>query len=121
MKYLQDKLKIKEYWGLWLLLLFEVCFIFFLAMWRDKIYLQWNDNLDSNIALSKMFKDNEFWRDRQTPVPFLGGVERSILTSGYGLISIIYYIFDAQTAYWFSYVLAVFFSGGGVFSIREFS
>lgn len=110
-----NKLKIRKYWGLWILLIFEVCFILFLTMYGEKIYLQWNDNLDSNIALSKMFKDNEFWRDRQTPVPFLGGVERSILTSGYNLTSVICCIFDIHTAFWFGYILAVLFSGGGCF------
>lgn len=70
---LNNKLKIKQYWGLWFLLFAEICFIIFLIIFGDKICLQWNDNLDSNMVLNKMFRDNKFWRDRQTPVPMLGG------------------------------------------------
>lgn len=109
------KLKFQQYWGLWILLFIEICFILFLVLFGDKIYLQWNDNLDSNMALNKMFRDNRFWYDRETPVPMLGGIERSILTSGYNFTSIVYYVFDTQIAFWLLYVLAVAFSGTGCF------
>lgn len=119
MKSLRDmwsiRLRIKQCWGLWALLLFEIGFIVFLTIWGDKIYLQWNDNFDFSIVQAKMFKDNEFWRDRHTPVPFLGGIDRSIFVSDYNLTSLLYYIFDTQIAYWACHVIAVFFSGGGVF------
>ncbi len=113
------KLKLQQCWGLWFLLFVEIGFIFFLAMYGDKIYLPWNDNLDSNMALNKMFRDNKFWRDRQTPVPMLGGIDRFILTSGYNFTNIIYYLFDTQIAFWILYVLAVAFSGTGFFLLGK--
>lgn len=118
-------LKIREYWGLWILLFCEICFLIFLAIYGNKLFLQWNDNLDSNMALNKIFRENQFWRDRETPVPILGGIDRSILNSGYNLTSMVYYIFDTQMAFWACYILAVAFSGGGCFllgsSIKKFT
>lgn len=108
-----NKLKIGQYWGLWILLLLEIVFIVVLLMFSDKIYLQWNDNLDFNIAHAKMFRDNALWRDRQKPVPFLGGIDRSIFVSDYNLTSLLYYVFDPQFAYWACHGMALIFSGGG--------
>lgn len=113
------KIKMQQYWGLYFLLCIEICFVLFLVINGDQIYLQWNDNLDSNMALNKMFRDNRFWCDRQTPVPMLGGIDRSILTSGYNFTSIVYYVFDTQIAFWILYVLSVALSGTGCFFLGK--
>jgi len=76
---------LKKHYGIFFLICVEFAFIFIFALFGDKLYVAINDNLDSNIALYKMFRDNNCWIDRTTPLPFLGGISRDLLTCGYSL------------------------------------
>ncbi len=107
----------KENYGISALILVELCFLFVVIFFSDKIYIAINDNLDSNIPLFKIFRDNQFWKDRTTPIPMLGGIDRSILTSGYSLNHLVYYVFDTKIAYWVNYIIALAFSGIGFFCL----
>ena len=109
----------KENYGISTLIIVELCFLFVVIFFSDKIYVAINDNLDANVSLYKMFRDNHFWKDRTTPVPMLGGVDRSILTSGYSLNSLIYYLFDTNIAYWVNYIVALAFSGTGFYCLGK--
>lgn len=120
---LWNRLKMKKYYGLWLLVLAECIFTSILLLWGDKLYIAPNDCLDSNVSLYKMFKDIGAWTDRKTPIPMLGGMDRSVLSIGYNLCNILYWIFDVQVAFWLSYIVALAFSGTGFYllgnSIRK--
>ena len=83
----------------------------------DRLYVQINDNLDSNIPLLKMFRDNNCWIDRTTPIPMLGGVSRDILNCSYTLNYLIYWFFDTKFAYWLNYVAAIALSGVGFYCL----
>lgn len=120
---LWNQLKMKKYYGIWLLVLAESLFILILLLWGDRLIIAPNDCLDSNISLYKMFKDIGAWTNRSEPIPMLGGVDRSILSCGYDLGYILYWIFDTQIAFWLNYVVALALSGTGFYffgnSIRK--
>ena len=90
---------LKKYYGFLLLIAVELFFIFIFSFFGDKLYFAVNDNLDSNIALMKVFRDNNCWIDRTSPIPILGGVEREVLNCGHTIAYINYWLFDTQTAY----------------------
>ena len=106
---------IKKYYGIVFMVVVEVVIAFICIFFGDKLYIAVNDNLDSNIVLMKMFKDNNCWLDRTTPLPFLGGLSRDILTCGYTLQYINYWIFDTQFAYWFNFLEAIAISAMGFY------
>lgn len=62
---LWSRLKMKKYYGLWLLVLAECIWVFVLLLWSDELYIVPNDCLDSNVSLYKMFKDIGAWTDRK--------------------------------------------------------
>ena len=93
----------------------EAVLAFFLIFFGDKMYVAINDNLDSNVVLMKIFRDNNCWIDRTTPLPFLGGLSRDLLTCGYTLQYINYWIFDTQFAYWFNFLEAIAISAMGFY------
>ena len=95
---------LKKYYGFLLLIAVELFFIFIFAFFGDKLYFAVNDNLDSNIALMKVFRDNNCWIDRTSPIPILGGVEREVLNCGYTIAYINYWLFDTQTAYFLNFI-----------------
>lgn len=75
---MKDKLgmllsSIRRYYGLYILMIVELLCVGFLVLCHDDIYIAINDNLDSNVALLKVFKDNNMWKERSEPVPILGG------------------------------------------------
>lgn len=109
--------KMKKYYGLCLLILTEILFILVVLLWGDKLYVQINDNLDSNVSLFKMYRDNNCWTDRTTPIPMLGGVGRDVLNCSYTLNYLIYWFFDTEIAYWLNYVVAIALSGSGFYCL----
>jgi len=108
---------IKRYYGLCTLAIVELCAIVALIIWGDYIYLAVNDCLDSNLALYKMYKDYSLWTDLSSSIPFLGGLDRSILNPGYTISMISYFLFDTQTAFWINYLVAILLSGVGFFCL----
>ena len=108
---------LKKHYGIFFLICVEFAFIFIFALFGDKLYVAINDNLDSNIALYKMFRDNNCWIDRTTPLPFLGGISRDLLTCGYSLPELNYWFFDTQYAYWINYIEAIAISAIGFYCI----
>lgn len=109
--------KFRKHYGKYIATMW-ICFIIFVILSNGKnILLPINDNLDSNISLAKMYHDNNMWVDRETPVPFLGGISREILTCGYSLSSLLDCFFSIDTAYAIRYVLHIFFSVSGFYYI----
>ena len=106
---------IKKHYGVLFLIATEAVLAFFLIFFGDKMYVAINDNLDSNVVLMKIFRDNNCWIDRTTPLPFLGGLSRDLLTCGYTLQYINYWIFDTQFAYWFNFLEAIAISAMGFY------
>ena len=98
---------LKKYYGFLLLIAVELFFIFIFSFFGDKLYFAVNDNLDSNIALMKVFRDNNCWIDRTSPIPILGGVEREVLNCGYTIAYINYWLFDTQTAYFLNFIESI--------------
>ena len=119
MKHTADKTsfttRVINHYGLLVLALVEFFIVIVLALGGNQLYVTINDNLDSNIALVKMFRDYNCWIDRSVPIPFLGGVERSLLNCGYTLSYLIYWLFDTQIAYWLNYIVAIALSGFGFY------
>ena len=110
---------IKKYYGIVFMVVVEVVIAFICIFFGDKLYIAVNDNLDSNIVLMKMFKDNNCWLDRTTPLPFLGGLSRDILTCGYTLQYLNYWFFDIQAAYWINLLEAILISGFGFYFLGK--
>lgn len=106
---------INQYYGLCILAFVEALCVVFLILYHDDIYIAVNDNLDSNVALVKVFKDNNMWMERSEPVPILGGVDRSILSCGYTINYLLYCFFDTEVAYWLNYLIAIIISGIGFY------
>ena len=98
---------IQNHYGIYLLVAVEIFLSVVVFGCMDDLVVAINDNLDSNIPLMKMFRDNNCWIDRTTPLPFLGGVDRSVLTCGYTLSYINYWLFDTQFAYWLNFLEAI--------------
>ena len=93
------------------------CLVIFL--WGDRIYLPINDNLDSNVSLAKMYKDNNMWVDRTIDVPFLGGVSRDILTNGYSMTSLMDWALPIPVSYAAQYILHIVLSVLGFWFIAK--
>ena len=93
----------------------EAVLALILIFFGDKMYIASNDNLDSNVVLMKMFRDNHCWIDRTTPIPFLGGINRDILTCDYSLQYINYWLFDTQFAYWMNFLESIALSAVGFY------
>ena len=108
---------LQEKYGLLILALVEILFTAILVLFCDKLYITVNDVLDSNIPLYKIFKNIHAWTDRTTPLPFLGGLERNVLTAGYTINSLIYWLFDIKYAFWINYSVAIAFSGIGFYCL----
>ena len=105
----------KRHYGLFVLVAIEVLVAIVTMLFGKQLYVTINDNLDSNIALVKMFRDNNCWIDRSVPIPFLGGVDRSLLNCGYTIPYINYWLFDTEYAYWINYIVAIAISGLGFY------
>jgi len=104
-----------QYYGLILGGIIIITFFLFLLFNGGNTYVQINDNLDSNIPLLKMFRDNNCWIDRKTQIPMLGGIDRSVLSCGYTLQHVLFWIFDTKIAYWASVFVALLLSGFGFY------
>ena len=60
----------KKYYGIFITLIYIFLVFVFAFVIRDNIYLTINDNLDSNIPMYKMIRDNDlFWKFAE-PLPF---------------------------------------------------
>lgn len=110
----------KKYYGIFITLIYIFLVFVFAFVIRDNIYLTINDNLDSNIPMYKMIRDNDlFWKFAE-PLPFLGGV---LLRSQYrvelSIQSWIYALMPPLTAYYAVYVIKIIGSALGFYILAK--
>lgn len=119
----RGRLILKEYIKANYGIIFSGIYVIFLTImaifFSDKIYVPIHDNLDSNVVWEKMFYDNNMWIDRDSPIPFLGGVSRDILTNGYSIYSLLDWFLSIPVAYAVKYILHVILSVIGFYLIAK--
>lgn len=72
---MKNKIKtvIKEKYGVIIVLVYAFVVFLFALIKRGNIYVALTDNMDSNIPMLKMIRDNHLFWDFQSTIPFLGG------------------------------------------------
>lgn len=104
---------IKKYWSWIPIALFFLSSTWYLAIYKDNILIQVHDNLDSNIAVFKMMRDNQLFFGNDGTVPWLGGISHKYLRSGLLLNNLLYFIFPTFIAYVLSFFIRIILSIGG--------
>lgn len=107
---------IRQNYGLAIMCLYISIVVVFAIIMQDNIYLTLTDNMDSNIPIYKMIRDNElFWKSKES-IPFLGG---SVLRADYkvelSIQSWIYAFFPTLVAYYIVYIIKVLGSAMGFY------
>lgn len=99
---------IKQNYGIIILGIYILILIIFAIVMRDNIYVTLNDNMDSNVPIYKMIRDNDlFWKFNES-IPFLGGeVLRAEYRVELSVQSWIYALFPTLVAYYAVYILKV--------------
>ena len=94
--------------------------IVFAIIRKDIIRVTLNDNLDSNIPIYKMIRDNHlFWKFNES-IPFLGGtIPRSQYKIEFSFTSWIYYLFPPLVSYYVVYILKVLLSSLGFYFLSK--
>ena len=113
-----NKLKrlLSEKYCIILLISYSLVVVVFGLVYRDNIYLSLNDNLDSNIPIYKMIRDNHLLWKFDEAIPFLGGViQRSQYKVETSLISWIYILLPPLLAYYIIYIIKIVFSSLGFY------
>lgn len=115
------KLKqLRDYYGIWIMLIYCFTVVVFALIVKDNIYVSLTDNMDSNIPIYKMIKDNGlFWKFNES-LPFLGGVlPRSQYRVELSVQSWIYMLFPTLAAYYAIYILKILLSGLGFYILAD--
>ena len=109
---------VKKNYAIFIMLLYVVAVILFAIVKKDNVYLALNDNMDSNIPIYKMIRDNGlFWKYDES-IPFLGGVlPRSQYKVELSLQSWIYMLMPTLVAYYTVYILKIVMSSIGFFAL----
>lgn len=111
---------IKQNYGILILGIYIFFVIVFAIIMRDNIYVTLNDNMDSNIPIYKMIRDNNlFWKFNES-IPFLGGeVFRSEYRVGLSVQSWVYALLPTLVAYYVVYILKVLGASLGFYFLAE--
>lgn len=117
---------LKKNYGVCVLVIYILLVVAFAVTRGDNIYITINDNMDSNIPIYKMIRDNKLFWKLEEYIPFLGGViARSQYKVELSIQSWIYALFPTLQAYYIVYILKVLLSGLGFYflakRIKEFS
>lgn len=109
---------VKKNYAIFIMLLYVFAVILFAIVKKDNVYLALNDNMDSNIPIYKMIRDNGlFWKYDES-IPFLGGVlPRSQYKVELSLQSWIYMLMPTLVAYYTVYILKIVMSSIGFFAL----
>ena len=95
-------------------------FVFVSVIQGENFHLCINDNLDSNIPIFKMIRDNNMFWDLEKEIPFLrGDITRGEYHIGLSLEAWIYMLFPPLAAYIVTRLLAYFMSVLGFFLIAK--
>lgn len=117
---LKTKNVIRQNYGLIIVGVYLFIIAMFGIIMRDNIYLALTDNMDSNIPIYKMIRDNGlFWKFNE-PIPFLGGdVLRVDYRVELSVQSWIYALFPTLFAYYMIYLLKVLGCALGFFFLAK--
>lgn len=112
--------RIRQNYGLAVMSFYIIVVIVFGIIMRDNIYLALTDNMDSNIPIYKMIRDNNlFWKFDES-IPFLGGVvARAEYRVELSVQSWIYTLFPTLLAYYIVYLLKVIGSALGFYFLAK--
>ena len=95
-------------------------FVFVSVIYGENFHLCINDNLDSNIPIFKMIRDNNIFWNQEKEIPFLhGDITRGEYHIGLSLEAWIYMVFPPFIAYVVTRLLAYLISVLGFFLIAK--
>lgn len=119
-KVLKVKNVIRQNYALIIVGMYLLIVVVFGIIMQDNIYLTLNDNMDSNIPIYKMIRDNSlFWKFNET-IPFLrGDVLRADYRVELSIQSWIYALFPTLFAYYAVYFLKVLGSALGFYFLAK--
>ncbi len=89
------KIDVKKKWPYFFIALFTFSVLIYIVVRRENIYIEIHDNLDSNIAILKMMKEQHLFGKLKATAPYLGGIDRNYLFSDLKIYSWLYMIFPA--------------------------
>lgn len=117
---LEVKNVIRQNYALIIVGMYLLIVVAFGIIMQDNIYLTLNDNMDSNIPIYKMIRDNSlFWKFNET-IPFLrGDVLRADYRVELSIQSWIYALFPTLFAYYTVYFLKVLGSALGFYFLAK--
>ena len=107
-------------YSLFILTIFIIGVILFAVIKKDSVRITLNDNLDSNIPIYKMIRDNHlFWKPNES-IPFLGGtILRSQYKIEFSFTSWIFYLCSPLVAYYIVFILKVLLSALGFYFLAK--
>lgn len=116
----QIKYGLRKHYGLFIVGGYILAVILFGIIVQDNIYVALTDNMDSNIPIYKMIRDNElFWKFEES-IPFLGGeVLRADYRVELSVQSWIYALFPTLLAYYIVYLIKVLGSSIGFYLLAK--
>ena len=85
-------------WAVTITALFLTATLIYICIYREGIYLQVHDFLDSNVAWNKMMKDSDLFWSLGKSAPFLGGIDRNYMYSDLNAYMWLYMLLPTFTA-----------------------
>lgn len=114
------KYGIKQNYGVCVLVIYVLIIAIFGIIMKDNIYVALTDNMDSNLPIYKMIRDNGLFWKLDESIPFLGGVvSRSEYRVELSIQSWIYALFPTLFAYYTVYLLKVLGSSLGFYFLAK--
>lgn len=100
--------------------LFVLVIVVFGIIKQDNIIVTVNDNMDSNISIYKMIRDNHLFGKNNGSIPFLGGVvNTSQFRSELNLSGWLYYFLSPLVAYYSFFILRILLSSLGFYFLAK--